>query len=192
MSTHTRLYDTWSEAMTVTQRLRAANIDEDDISVLSPQSEENDIKEGSEGALTGTGVGAALGGGAGALAGIGLLSIPGLGPVVASGWLVATLAGLASGAVVGGVAGGIVDALTNTGMTAEEARVYAEAIRRGGTVITVRADDSQDELVKRILDESTSVDILERERLYRDEGWGTDVDPLVGPGPGGTPPPPRF
>lgn len=191
MSTHTRLYDTWSEAMTVTQRLRAANIDDDDVSVISPQSDENELRDGTEGAMTGTGIGAALGGSAGALAGAGLLSIPGLGPVVASGWLVATLAGLASGAVVGGVAGGIVDALANSGMTAEEARIYAEAIRRGGTVITVRADDSQDELVKRILDDSTSVDILERERLYREEGWN-DVDPLVGPGPGGTPPPPRF
>lgn len=190
MSTHTRLYDTWSEALAVTERLRGANIDDDDISVISPQNDENDVRNGTEGAVTGTGIGAALGGGAGALAGAGLLAIPGLGPVVASGWLVATLAGLASGAVVGGVAGGIVDALTNSGMTAEEARVYAEAIRRGSTVVTVRVDDSQDELVRRLLDESGFVDIGERERLYRSEGWNDDVDPLVGPGPGGLPP--RF
>lgn len=188
MSTHTRLYDTWSDAMAVTQRLRDARIDEDDISVISPQSDENDLKDGSEAAMTGTGIGAALGGAAGALAGAGLLAIPGLGPVVASGWLVATLAGLASGAVVGGVAGGIVDALANTGMTAEEARVYAEAIRRGSTVVTVRADDSQDALVQRLLDGSGPVDIVERERLYRSEGWNDEVDPLVGPGPGGLPP----
>jgi len=188
MSTHTRLYDTWSETMAVTQRLRDALIAEDDISVISPQSKDNDLKDGSEGAVAGAGIGAALGGGAGALAGVGLLAIPGLGPVVASGWLVATLAGLASGAVVGGVAGGIVDALTNTGMTAEEASVYAEAIRRGSTVVTVRADDSQDALVERLLDESGSIDIVERERFYRTDGWRNDVDPLVGPGPGGPPP----
>lgn len=188
MSTHTRLYDTWSEALAVTERLSAAHIDEDDISVISPQSDEDNVKGGTEGAVAGTGIGAALGGGAGALAGAGLLAIPGLGPVVASGWLVATLAGLASGAVVGGVAGGIIDALTNTGMTAEEARVYAEAIRRGSTVVTVRVDDSEDELVRRLLDESGPVDIGERGRLYRTDGWNGDIDPMGGAG--GLPP--RF
>ena len=176
MSTHTRLYDNWSDAMTVADRLRAARISNDDISVLSPESEDNRISDGAEATAAGSGVGAVLGGGAGALAGIGLLAIPGLGPIVASGWFVSTLAGLAAGAVAGGVAGGIIDALTSSGLSSEEAEVYAEAIRRGGTMVTVRADDSQDALVARLLDETPPVDIEERERVYRESGW-TGYDP---------------
>ena len=177
MSTHTRLYDTWSDAMAVVDRLRAARIPNDDISVISPESEENRVSDGAEATAAGSGIGAVLGGGAGALAGVGLLAIPGLGPVVATGWFVSTLAGLAAGAVAGGVAGGIIDALTSSGLSTEEAQVYAEAIRRGGTMITVRADDSQDTLVARLLDETTPVDMVARERLYREGGWrGFDPD----------------
>ena len=177
MSTHTRLYDSWSDAMAVVDRLKAAGIDDDDISVISPKNEEVPVKDGAEATAAGSGIGAVLGGGAGALAGVGLLAIPGLGPVVATGWFVSTLAGLAAGAVAGGVAGGIIDALTSSGLTTEEAQVYAEAIRRGGTMITVRADDSQDALVARLLDETTPVDMVARERLYREGGWrGFDPD----------------
>ncbi|WP_026789731.1 hypothetical protein [Pleomorphomonas oryzae] len=171
MSTHTRLYDSWSDAMAVVDRLRAARISNDDISVISPESEDNDISDGAEATAAGSGIGAVLGGGAGALAGVGLLAIPGLGPIVATGWFVSTLAGLAAGAVAGGVAGGIVDALTSSGLSSEEAEVYAEAIRRGGTMVTVRAEDSQDALVARLLDETPPVNIAERERVYRESGW---------------------
>lgn len=180
MSTHTRLYDSWSDAMSVVDRLRAARISNDDISVISPESDENRVSDGAEATAAGSGIGAVLGGGAGALAGVGLLAIPGLGPIVATGWFVSTLAGLAAGAVAGGVAGGIVDALTSSGLSSEEAEVYAEAIRRGGTMITVKVDDSQDALVARLLDETPPVDIEERERVYREGGW-TGYDPDVVP-----------
>lgn len=176
MSTHTRLYDSWSDAMAVVDRLRAARISNDDISVISPESEDNRVSDGAEATAAGSGIGAVLGGGAGALAGVGLLAIPGLGPIVATGWFVSTLAGLAAGAVAGGVAGGVVDALTSSGLSSEEAEVYAEAIRRGGTMVTVKVDDSQDAMVARLLDETPPVDIVERERTYRESGW-TGYDP---------------
>ena len=180
MSTHTRLYDTWSDAMAVLDRLRAARIPNDDISVISPESEDNRVSDGAEATAAGSGIGAVLGGGAGALAGVGMLAIPGLGPIVATGWFVSTLAGLAAGAVAGGVAGGIVDALTSSGLTAEEAQVYAEAIRRGGTMVTVRVDDSDDAMVARLLDETPPVNLTEREQLYRESGW-TGFDPTLDP-----------
>ena len=66
-----------------------------------------------EAAGTGAGIGAAAGGTAGLLAGLGLMAIPGVGPVVAAGWLVATLAGAAAG----GATGGILGALTQAGMS---------------------------------------------------------------------------
>ena len=55
-------------------------------------------------------------------------------PVVAAGWLVATLAGAAAG----GATGGVIGALTQAGATPEEAEVYAESLRRGGAVVSVR------------------------------------------------------
>lgn len=176
MSIHHRLYDSHSDAVAVVGRLRAARISDDDISVVAPQDDTSDLDGAPAATATGSGIGALLGGGAGTLAGVGLISIPGLGPVVAAGWFAATLAGLAAGAVAGGVAGGIVDALTDNGLDADTAEVYAEAIRRGGTLVTVRADDEQDMLVARLLDQTPPVDMAERERLYRGEGW-TGFDP---------------
>lgn len=172
MSIHNRLYDSYFDAMAVIGRLRANGIDEGDISVISPHDENAPaLDNGPVATVAGSGIGAVLGGGAGTLAGLGMLSIPGLGPVVAAGWFAATLAGLAAGTIAGGVAGGIVDALSDNGMDAETAQVYAEAIRRGGTLVTVRADDSDDVEVSRVLDQTPSVDIRERERRYLDEGW---------------------
>src|SRR6185437_13482826 len=91
------------------------------------------------GAGTGATTGAVLGGGAGLLAGLGMLAIPGVGPVVAAGWLVATLAGAGAGAAVGAAAGGLVGSLTAAGVPEREAHVYAEGVRRGSSLVTVRA-----------------------------------------------------
>ena len=73
------------------------------------------------------------------LAGLGLLAIPGLGPVVAAGWLAST----ALGAAVGGAAGGLIGALTAAGVSKEDADIYAEGIRRGGTLVTARVPDAE-------------------------------------------------
>ena len=50
------------------------------------------------------GLGAAVGT-VGALTGLGIMAIPGVGPIVAAGWLVATLAGAAADGATGGVIG---------------------------------------------------------------------------------------
>jgi hypothetical protein len=83
------------------------------------------------GAETGAGVGTAVGGAAGLLAGLGLLAIPGVGPVVAAGWLVATAVGAVAGAATGGLIGG----LTGAGVSEDDAHVYAEGVRRGGSLV---------------------------------------------------------
>lgn len=121
----------------------------------------------STGAGTGATIGTILGGGAGLLAGLGLLAIPGVGPIVAAGWLIATLTGAGIGAAGGGILGGLVGA----GVPEEEAHVYAEGVRRGGTLITVRADDSQRGMVEQILDRYSPVDVNTRAAEYRAGGW---------------------
>lgn len=172
--TITRLYDTYDDATRVVADLEAAGIRHDDISLVG-QEHATENRAG-----TGAGIGAVVGGGAGLLAGIGSLAIPGVGPVVAAGWLVATLAG----AVVGGGAGGLVGSLVHTGVSDEEAQVYAEGVRRGGSLVTVRTDDVRAVEVERIMNSRTYVDWRARNRDYRDNGWtGFDeaAPPYVAP-----------
>jgi uncharacterized membrane protein len=121
----------------------------------------------------GAGIGAALGGTAGLLAGLGLLAIPGLGPVVAAGWLASTAAGAAAGAATGGIVGALVDA----GENREHAHVYSEAVRRGGTLVSVRVPDTEEGRVRAILDRFQPVDPTARGADYRREGWSGTFDP---------------
>jgi hypothetical protein len=54
-------------------------------------------------------------------------------PRAAAGWLAATAVGAATGGVVG--------ALTQAGVSEEDAHVYAEGVRRGGTLVSARVAD---------------------------------------------------
>jgi hypothetical protein len=127
-----------------------------------------------EGAELGAGIGAALAGGAGLLAGMGVMAIPGLGPVIAAGWLAS--AGL--GAVAGAAAGGVIGALTQAGVSEEEAAIYVEGVRRGGTLLSAQVPAEDRARYEAILDRS-AVDINDRRETYRKAGWnGYDPDAL--------------
>lgn len=121
----------------------------------------------STGAGTGATLGTVLGGGAGLLAGLGMLAIPGVGPIVAAGWLVASL----TGAGVGAAAGGLLGSLVGAGVSEEDAHTYAEGVRRGGTLVTVRADEGQRSMVEAVLDRYSPVDVTTRREEYRTTGW---------------------
>ncbi|MGX9182370.1 hypothetical protein ACWTU8_32310, partial [Mesorhizobium sp. BHbdii] len=80
-------------------------------------------------------------------------------------------------AVVGGAAGGIVGALTDSGVPEEDAHVYAEGVRRGGTLVTAKVDDPLVSDAERILSQTNSVNLEERRGEYRAGGWtGFDAD----------------
>jgi hypothetical protein len=134
---------------------------------------------------TGATIGTVIGGGAGLLAGIGALAIPGVGPVIAAGWLIATL----TGAGVGAAAGGILGALTNAGLSEEDAHVYAEGLRRGGNLVTVRVDETEAARVEQILNSRTYADPANRRQEYAASGWSR-FDETAGPATtaGGIPP----
>jgi len=131
------------------------------------------VDDRAEGAAAGAGIGAVAGGVAGVLAGLGLLAIPGLGPVVAAGWLAST----AVVAAIGGAAGGIIGALTQWGVSEEEAHTYAEGVRRGGTLVTAHVPEADLARCNAILNRS-AVRIREREEEYRRGGW-TRYDPTA-------------
>ena len=146
MKTVTALFDSYEDAQDAVRDLEEIGVPESDISIVANNSDDwYEAKEGSEAgedAATGAGIGAVVGGAGGLLTGLGIMAIPGVGPVVAAGWLAATAVGAVAGAVAGGAAGGIVGALTDSGVPERDANVYAEGVRRGGTLVTARVDDS--------------------------------------------------
>ncbi len=163
MLTVTRLYDHPAAAAHAVQALDQAGIARDDISlvvndadpgivsdgvaVIDPNATQEDHK-----AAAGATLGTVVGGGAGVLTGLGLLAIPGLGPIVAAGWLVAALTGAGVGAGVGAAAGGLASLLMGVGVSDHDARVYAEGVRRGGALLTVRADEARVAMIEAVLD----------------------------------------
>jgi hypothetical protein len=169
------LYDTYAAAQSAVNALEAMGVSHSDISIVANNSDNWHRADGESnaagGAGTGAGVGAAVGGLGGLLTGLGIMAIPGVGPVVAAGWLISTAVGAAAGAAVGGATGGIIGSLTNAGVPEADAHVYAEGVRRGGTLVTARVDDALAPDAQAVLQRQKSVDLNTRGRLYRDEGW---------------------
>ena len=179
--TITRLYNSHAEARAVVQALETAGVKHNDISILASNADEwhRDKKpatypdrdldgrdDRAEAAGTGAGVGAAVGGTVGVLTGLGIMAIPGVGPVVAAGWLVAALAGAAAG----GATGGVIGALTQAGVSSDEAEVYAEGLRRGGSVVSAKVNDADAPRVQGIMDRS-AIRAADRLTAYRKAGW---------------------
>jgi len=182
--TISRLYDSYEHASRAVKDLEAAGLAHTNISLVSSNADNwysGDTRKGkrnkvdrdadgvddrAEGAGAGAGIGAAIGGTAGLLAGLGIMAIPGIGPVVAAGWLAAT----AVGAVTGGAAGGIIGALTQAGHSKEDAEIYAEGVRRGGTLLSARVPDMERARYEAILDQG-AVNIRTRAEAYRESGW---------------------
>jgi hypothetical protein len=184
MTTVTGLFDDYQDASDAVGELEAIGVPRDDISIVANNSgnwyRADTASETGEDAATGAGLGAVVGGAGGLLAGLGIMAIPGVGPVVAAGWLAATAVGAVGGAVVGGAAGGIVGALTESGVPERAAHVYAESVRRGGTLVTAKVDDRISGEAERILRGERSVNLDERRIAYESGGW-KGFDPSAEP-----------
>lgn len=188
--TQTRMFDTYAHASAAVQDLEAAGFSRDEISILRSEGTTEggtaSTTDKAGGAEVGASVGTLVGGGAGLLAGLGALAIPGVGPIVAAGWLVALLTGAGAGAAAGGLLG----ALTGSGVSEDEAEVYAEGVRRGSTLVTVRAEEVRIGQAEAILARHSPVDVATRRADYQAQGWQgyreTD-DAMLSSTPDGTP-----
>jgi hypothetical protein len=160
--TITRSYDNYGTARSVVEQLEAAGVSSNNVSIVG-----RDRETGETNAAEGAGIGAGVGGAAGLLTGLGLMAIPGVGPVVAAGWLAATAAGAAAGAAAGGLVGSFI----KEGHDEDEANYYAETVRRGGSVVSVRAEPEHEAEIEAILDGATPIDRDTRTAQYRQEGW---------------------
>jgi len=166
----TAFFDTYDEAARAVQRLEAAQVPNFEVSLVSNNFDDVHThratrsfdKEAAPHEFAGAtaAAGTVAGAGAGLLAGLGTVAVPGFGPVIAAGWIVSTLVGAGAGAAVGGLAGALVDA----GLGDEEAQNYAEGVRRGGALVTVKADETQRDRIVRILDDEGEIEPDEAER----------------------------
>ena len=181
--TVTRLFDNYQDAEDAVRQLQQLGISDQDVSLIANNEHgghshrvrdgkpDTAGEEAGEDAGKGAGLGALAGGAGGLLAGLGMLAIPGLGPVVAAGWLASTAVGALGGAAIGGAAGGLVGALTHAGVREEDAHVYSEGVRRGGTLVSVRAPDELAASVEATLDSLNGNRAGSLGRQYREEGW---------------------
>jgi uncharacterized membrane protein len=166
------VFENVSDAKTAVNQLENAGYSRDDISIIANKNVA-DTNAGDANVERGTnvaadaGVGAALGGVGGLLLSFASLAVPGVGPVLAIGPIVAAL----SGAGIGAVAGGIIGALTDSGIPEDEAHAYAEGVRRGHVLVTVRADQVSAERARDILDQTGAVDVEGRAATWRERGW---------------------
>ena len=148
-----------------TDALVQAGFPTSDISVLLPEGQGGtggkDIgtekaTKAPEGAAAGATTGGLIGGTLGLLAGVGLLAIPGLGPFIAAGPIMAGLAGLGVGGAVGGVTG----ALIGMGIPEFEAKRYEERLRKGGILLSVHCDSSEEiNRAKEVLERTGAQDV---------------------------------
>ncbi len=179
MKTVVGLFDDYSQAKSAAVEIERSGVSHSDISVLA--NNETEVHGARTVAASGTGmghavtkdagVGAEIGGVLGLLAGLSLFVVPGLGFIAGAGWL----AGMLTGAGIGAIAGGLVGVLTHVGVPHEEAAYYNEGVRRGGTLVAVRAEDISATSIAQVLSTHGAVNIEERAATYRNEGFVPQV-----------------
>jgi hypothetical protein len=156
------IYSTRSGAEHGAEMLLSSGFSSSDISVLFPENlgpKEIGTEKASkapEGTALGAGSGAIVGGTLGLLASIGALAIPGIGPLIAAGPIVATLAGVGAGGAVGGFTG----ALIGMGIPEFEAKRYEGRLQRGGILLSVHCETSEDiKRAKSVLEATRAEDV---------------------------------
>jgi hypothetical protein len=174
-------FDSVAEATEAARHLRSAGFLDGDINIIA-----NNTQRGGDCAMaakheedeaSGAAMSAVAGGALGGVTGIALsllgLTVPGIGSILAAGPIVTALAAAGAGAV----AGGLIGSLTDLGVPKTEAECYAEAVRRGGGLVTVRADLARATEAERIMRRHGAYEMRDRVEQWRSSGWaGHDPD----------------
>jgi len=171
------LFDDFASARSAAEQLEHAGVAREDISVIAgnESGKYKDYASGTgevgKGVAGGAGAGAAIGGGLGLVAGLTALAIPGFGPIIAAGPIAAALTGAGLGAAAGGLIGG----LTKAGISESDAEYYAEGVKRGGVLVTVRTTEALAHRASEILDDAGARDVDEKSKEWRSSGWTPSV-----------------
>lgn len=166
------VFNSVQDANAAVRDLEAQGISRDEISVVANKNASGydtmDERDKTSDVVADAGIGAAIGGVGGLLlSAAGALTIPVVGPILAAGPIAAAL----TGAGIGAAAGGLIGALTESGIPEEHAKYYAEGVRRGDVLVTVKADETQTDRVCDILDQHEAVDVDDRVQNWKNRGW---------------------
>jgi len=164
------LFDDMAEAKTAALNLENAGISHSDVSIVANNeggryaAVDTAPSDSTRGHAVGHDalVGAEIGGVAGLLMALTGFAIPGFGWIAGAGWLMAAILGAGTGALIGGLVG----ALTDVGVPEADAAHYNEGVRRGGTLVAVKAQDTEATRVAQILSDAGAVNIDERAAQY--------------------------
>jgi hypothetical protein len=181
MATISALFDNAMDVQNAVRDLVNSGFRRDDISVVASDAageyaSYHGVDIPADDTLEGVATGTLLGGLGGFVVGLAALAIPGVGPVLAAGPIASALAGAGIGAVTGGILGALVD----LGMDEDTAGYYAEGIRRGSTLVTVRTTDELAGRARSILNRYNPVDIKSRVQSWQQSGWNR-FDPSAKP-----------
>jgi len=168
------VFNSVSDAQSAVRDLEAAGIARDHVSLVANKNavgydtmDSSDRDKASD-VVADAGIGAALGGVGGLLlSAAGAITIPVIGPILAAGPIAAAL----TGAGIGAATGGLIGALTESGVPEEDAKHYAEGVRRGDVLVTVRAEPGMTDQVSDILDRNHAVNVDDRVTDWKSRGW---------------------
>jgi len=177
------VFNSVQDAQAAVRDLESQGISRDEISIVANKNaagyETMDAadRDKASDVVADAGIGAAIGGVGGLLlSAAGAVTIPVIGPILAAGPIAAAL----TGAGIGAATGGLIGALTESGIPEEHAKYYAEGVRRGDVLVTVRTDDTHADQVCDVLDRHNAVDVDERVRDWKERGWtgyNTEAEP---------------
>lgn len=179
------VFNSVADAQAAIRELESQGIPRDDISLVANKNaagydtmDPADRDKASD-VVADAGIGAAIGGVGGLLlSAAGALTVPVIGPILAAGPIAAAL----TGAGIGAAAGGLIGALTESGIPEEDAKYYAEGVRRGDVLVTVRANRERSGMISDILDRHNAVDVDDRVSNWKSRGWmgySTDATPYT-------------
>lgn len=175
------LFDHYDDANRTVRELNEAGIPRSRIAILTnnaagdhpapasnPLFAQPEPESGEDGAVEmglGIGAGAAMGGLFGVLVKVSSLVIPGIGPVIAAGpWVLIF-------STIGAALGGGLEALSDGVIPPEDAALYAEGLRRGGTLVAVQTFETDLERWTALFQANKAIDIETRVAAWRAAGW---------------------
>lgn len=175
------LFPRRTQAEAAVQQLLDDGHSRDNISMLSHkdlhdgQAEGHVVKAADQTVTASEGAAAGAAGGiaGGVLAALGLAVLPGIGWVLAAGPIAAVLATGAAAGAAGAVGGAIVGAMTDNGIPQRDAEIYAEAIRRGGTLVIVNAATERETATRQTLLDHKPFDIENTVDRWKAGGWNS-------------------
>jgi len=151
------LYDNFQDARAAIEELVDNGVDRTRVSLVANENDEryvnyirhlqdDDVNGDDPDAEEGAGFGAVVG----TLTGLGVALIPGIGQFVVAGAAGAALfSGI--GAALGAGTGGLTAGLLDLGVDEDQAAVYSERLRTGGTMVIVHVDDDWEDKAESIL-----------------------------------------